>query len=425
MPKAVKRYDFSRKPLKPSKFWMWIARSFAIPPYFRGRKLNVNKIGMDGIKPPYLLFCTHAGMIDFPVMYRAIAPYNANNVVAIDAMRDVGDWLMRKLGCICKRKFVHDYHLIRNLKYCVDHYGIACMYPEARYSLDGTTSFLPESLAKISKLLKVPVVVLRMHGNFISGPQWNKEEKRVPLYAELELVATAEEAQALSVDELNEKIHSKLQIDDFAYQRDRALEIDNPRRANGLHHILYQCPHCGREFQMYSEGTRIWCASCGKAWQMGIYGELTAEEGETEFSHIPDWTKWERENVRNEVRSGTYRFEDEVTVHTLPGAKRFYDQGKGRLTQTADGTHLECTAYGEKVDLFWAGNELESVHIEYDYPYNKKKYRKNIFGDCVDISVTDDSYWLHPVNLRDQLTKISFATEEIYFLAQENVKKKN
>lgn len=154
---------------------------------------------------------------------------------------------------------------------------------------------------------------------------------------------------------------------------------------------------------------------------MGLYGELAAEEGETEFTHIPDWTAWERENVRREVRAGSYRFEDEVTVHTLPNAKRFYDQGRGKLVQTCEGTFLECTAYGEKLSLSWAGTELESVHIEYDYPYNKKKYKKNVFGDCVDISTADDSYWLHPVNLRDQLTKLSFATEEIYKFAQEKL----
>ena len=421
--KQVKKYDFSKRPRKPSRFWMWMARTFAMPLYYRGRKISVSRINMDGIKPPYLLLCTHAGMIDFPVMYRAVAPYNANNVVAIDAHRDVGDFLMRRLGCICKRKFVKDYYLIRHMRYCAEKYKtIVCMYPEARYSLDGTTAFVPDSVGKIGKLLKIPVVTLRMNGNFIAGPQWNKEEIReVPLYAELECVATAEETKELTVQELNERIRKGLWHDDYAYQREQSIEIKSPRRANGLHNILYQCPHCGKEFQMYSEGARLWCASCGKAWRMTELGELAAENGETEFSHIPDWTKWERENVRSEVRSGKYRFEDEVTVHTLPNAKKFYDQGKGRLVQTVEGTRLECTAYGEKKELFWAGTELESIHIEYDYPWNKKKYRKNVFGDCVDISTTDDSYWCHPVNKRDQLTKLSFATEEIYLLALEKV----
>ena len=176
---------------------------------------------------------------------------------------------------------------------------------------------------------------------------------------------------------------------------------------------------------MYSKGTRLWCNACKKAWEMSELGELSAVNGETEFSHIPDWMAWERQNVREEVESGNYRFDDDVTVHTLPNAKRFYDQGMGHLTQTLEGTHLTCTAYGEKVDLFWTGNELESVHIEYDYPFRKEKYKKNIFGDCIDISVHDDSYWLHPVGGRTQLTKFSFATEEIFRLAQERVKKEH
>ncbi len=405
---------------------MMLARQFAIKPYFKGRTLEQTEINMDGIKPPYLLFVTHASMLDFPVMYRAIHPYNANNVVAIDAMRDVGDWLMRQLGCICKRKFVKDYYLIRNMRYCADKYkGIVCVYPEARYTLDGTTSYLPDSLGKMSKVMKVPVVALRLYGTFYSAPQWNKTEQKLPLFSELELVATAEETQTLSADELNARIRKALRRDEYAFQKERKISNPYPRRADGLHNILYQCPHCLAEFQMDSKGTRLWCDACKKTWEMSEYGELSATEGETEFSHIPDWTAWERQNVREEVRSGTYRFEDEVTVHTLPNAKRFYDQGKGKLVQTAAGTHLTCTAYGESVDLFWAGTELESVHIEYDYPFRKEKYKKNIFGDCVDISTKDDSFWLHPVNKRDQLTKISFATEEIYFLACERVKKKS
>lgn len=404
---------------------MAIARRFAMKPYFKGRTLTVKKIGMEGIKPPYLLFATHASMIDFPVMYESVKPYNANNVVAIDAIRDVGEWLMRQLGCICKRKFVKDYYLVRNMRYCADHYNsIVCVYPEARYSLDGTTSFLPDSLGKMCKVMKVPVVVLRMWGTFISSPQWNKTEQKLPLHSELELIATADEAKDLGVDELNARIRKAMWRDEYAFQQEHKIANPYPRRADGLHNILYQCPHCGKEFEMYSEGTRLWCGACKKVWEMSEYGSLTAVDGETEFSHIPDWTKWERENVRKEVRSGTYRFEGEVTVHTLPNAKRFYDQGTGKFVQTAEGTRLQCTAYGEKKDLFWSGTELESVHIEYDYPFRKDKYKKNIFGDCVDISTKDDSYWVHPLDCRDQLTKISFATEEIYLLAQERIKKK-
>ena len=33
-------------------------------------------------------------------------------------------------------------------------------------------------------------------------------------------------------------------------------------------------------------------------YDMTTLGELKAREGETEFSHIPDWFAWQRQNVR-------------------------------------------------------------------------------------------------------------------------------
>ena len=388
----------------------------------RGHKYTKETINMDGIKPPYLLFSTHSSFLDFPVMYKAVHPYNANNVVAIDGFRDFGDFLMRRLGCICKRKFVRETHLIKNIRYCLNELkDIVCIYPEARYSLDGTTSYLPESLGKLCKVMKVPVVILRLYGTFVASPQWNKPVQKLPLRSELECIATAEDVQALTVEELNARIQRAMARDDYAYQLENRIQNTYKNRAHGLHSILYQCPHCKKEFEMYSEGTTLSCRACGKSWEMDEYGQLKATEGETEFPHIPDWMKWERANVREEVRSGKYRFEADVDVYTLPNAKRFYHQGMGKMVQTVDGTHLTCTAYGEDVDIHWSAVSLDSVHIEYAYPYKKMRGKRNTFDDFIDISVKDESYWLHPVGMRDQLTKISFATEEIYFLSCEKL----
>ena len=68
-----------------------------------------------------------------------------------------------------------------------------------------------------------------------------------------------------------------------------------------------------------------------------------------------------------------------------------------------------------------APNQLESVHIEFDYRDRKKK---EFFGDCLDISKHDDSFWIHPVNIRDCIMKISFATEELYQLEHRKLKEK-
>lgn len=196
--------------------------------------MTVVKKNMEGIVPPYLLFVTHASMLDFPAMYTAVAPYNANNVVAIDAVRDVGDFIMRRLGCITKRKFVQDLNLIRNMRYCAEKFGtIVCVYPEARYTLDGTTGFLPDSLGKMCKLMNAAAVALLPVRHLYRRAQWNKDEQYLPLRCELECVATREEVKTLPADELNRRVHAALQRDDYAYQRAKGIELKSPRRADG------------------------------------------------------------------------------------------------------------------------------------------------------------------------------------------------
>ena len=158
---------------------------------------------------------------------------------------------------------------------------------------------------------------------------------------------------------------------------------------------------------MDSKGTKLWCQHCSKEWEMDEYGRMHALEGETEFHHIPDWSNWERECVRKEIEEGTYYFEDTVRVETLPGSLKFYHQGEGKLIQTPTETRVECNYHGEPYVLTRSAMNLESMHIEYDYLGR---------GDCVDISIPDDSFWCY-LSRRDAITKISFATEEMHLLA--------
>ena len=229
------------------------------------------------------------------------------------------------------------------------------------------------------------------------------------------MVISAEETKKLSSDEINEIIAKNFQYDDFKWQYDNQLKIDHPKRANGLHALLYKCPACMAENQTDSEGTKLWCNACKKTWEMDEYGRLHAKEGITEFSHIPDWSNWERECVRKEIEDGTYYFEDDVRIETLPGSLKFYKQGMGKLIQTPTQTRIECNYYGEPYVLTKSAVSLESMHIEYDYLGR---------GDCVDISIPDDSFWCY-LTKRDAITKLSFATEEIYKFASEKEKSKN
>ena len=401
----IKHFDFKKKPKNPT-FLMSLAKHILSWPDLKKRGFSYEKIGMEGLKPPFILLSTHSSMVDFNIMLKLTHPYRVNNVMTLEGFHDYTEFLMRNLGVIGKRKFIQDIDLVKNIHYSLKTLeNIFVLYPEARYSLDGTTSYLPDSLGKLCKSMKVPVVTIKIQGNFIACPQWNKINKKTPVHAIMTQIVTQDEIKSLTPDEIMNRIREAFVYDDFKWQKEHQFVIDHPKRAEGLHSILYQCPHCKEEFQMYSKGTALWCENCHKKWQMTELGEMKAEEGETEFPHIPDWFKWQRENVRKEIEEGTYLFEDEVRIDTLPNAKGFRHQPNGTLRQDCTGTTITGTAYGETFTLHKDPAELDSMHVEYDY---------HGWGDCVDISVQHESYWCYPVNKRDQITKISIATEELH-----------
>ena len=70
----------------------------------------------------------------------------------------------------------------------------------------------------------------------------------------------------------NARIHKELQRDEYAWQKEEGIRNTYEKRAEGLHHILYQCPHCKKEFEMYSKGTKLWCNACKKVWEMSELG---------------------------------------------------------------------------------------------------------------------------------------------------------
>jgi len=382
---------------------------------------KIQKINMDGIKPPYVLLCNHNAFLDFKETTAAIFPHRANYVVAIDGFTSPTrkgfasrEWLLRVVGCICKRKFTNDAVLVRQLARVVKNSDIAVLYPEARYSLCGTNAVLPDSLGKLCKLLRVPVVSLIMHGHHVNSPVWNLSDRGVkPVEAEMTCLFTAETLAKASSEEVNQAINAAFVYDDFAWQQKRGIRISTPTRAEGLHKVLYQCPHCRTEYPMHSKGSELICDASGKRWQMDELGSLRATEGETEFPHIPDWYEWERANVRREVEAGTYSFSAPVRVMSLPNANGYIHIGDGMLTHGMDGFTVRGSGNYGTFEMFKPVPSLYSCHIELNY---LEKY-----GDCVDLNTLDDTWYCYPQDCDFSVTKIALATEELY---QNHMRKK-
>ncbi len=404
--KNQKRYKTAKYPIRQPWYltWLiWILSKFAL----MGKKKKIEKINMEGLKPPYMLLSNHMSFIDFELTALATHPRRVNNVVNIDGFYRRA-WLLEWIGAICTRKFTTDIHLVKSINKVLKRGDILCMYPEARYSPCGTTSYLPDSLGQLIKINKVPVVVCIHRGNYLHSPFWNfRKKRRVPLHSTYTKILTPEEIKSLSVQEINNIVRKAFEYDEYKYQRENGILITEKYRAEGMHKILYKCPHCMAESKMVSSGATLKCTQCGKEWHLNENGTLTALNGETEFSHVPDWFEWEREQVKLEIENGTYYFSDTVDVHSMPRTNRFEALGKARLTHDSEnGFVLEGFYRGQEYKIQRTPIQINSLHVEYDFPHIKP-------FDCVDISTENDSFYCFPTK-ENVVTKLAFATEIIF-----------
>lgn len=377
---------------------------------------SLEKINVDDLKPPYILLCNHTQFVDFFTSFKAVHPYKFNNIATLDGF--VGfEKVMTELGCACHRKYTTDISLIRACHKILHDYGdILCMYPEARYSNVGTTAIIPDVVGKLVKKNKVPVVVLLNHGHYLNAPFWDfRQYRKVPFHSTMKQILTAEQIESMTADEINKVIREELYYDDYKWQKENNIKITEDFRADGLNKILYKCPHCLSEGKTVGKGIYLTCEDCGKKWELTELGEMKAVDGETEFSHIPDWYEWERECVRQEILDGTYHFEDDVHVHSLPGVK-FVDIGKAHVTHDLEnGFVVEGHYNGNDYRIQRQTKTLYTLHNEFVF----KKLGKI---DCFDVSVKDDSFYCIP-SKKDVVTKLMLATEEMYKIVSDKKEK--
>ena len=397
------RFDMKKAPQRQKLRWLM---KILTEPKVRAQGQIIHRINMEGIKPPYILMGNHNSYYDMMVLEKAILPNRCNYVVAIDGF--IGrEKLLRSIGGICKRKFTNDINLLRHIKTVLNNGDIMVIYPEARYSLCGTKSIIPKSNAALAKMFKVPLVTLTTHGNHIVEPFYNVKRRKIKgLEATLECIATKEEVETLSVDELNDRLQKALEYDDWKWLRESNILLTDKDRAKGLHKVLYQCPHCLTEYEMTSSGTQIKCNHCEKTYEMDEKGVLHALEGETEFPYVPDWYEWERSNVRKEVEAGTYSFKCPVRVDSLPNSKGYIDLGMGELIHDMNGFKLTGKYKDEEYEVVLLAKDHYSVHIEYEY--------LGKFGDCVDLNTLNDTFYVYPKCEKFSVTKMSLACEELY-----------
>ncbi len=311
------------------------------------------------IKPPYIVVANHASFVDVGGLIMSMYPNCASFVISVTQLVQ---WpsAIKYMGVLPKKQFTVDTSLIRDIRYVLDKGRPVVIYPEAKLSVVGRLNIIKPAIAKLVKLLKVPLVTVRFNGNYLYRPRWAKTVRKVPVRVDARLAVTAEEVGALSAEQIYDRIVENLAYDDYEYQLQNNIEIEDEHLSEGLENILYKCPECGEEFAMTAHGNTLTCSKCGATVTQNKLGAL--EGGR--FDKVTDWYDWQTQCVREEVSRSDYRFEGRFRAEKLI-KKKFVEAGDAILVHDSEGI---TATFGDQTLHYKAGT-FYTLSFNNDYVY--------------------------------------------------------
>ena len=399
-----------KNPIKPNMFFRTLMRLVSVPDLL-STHFKLERKGMERLEKgqPALVLMNHSSFIDLEIVARVMYPRPFNIVATTDGF--IGkNWLMRHIGCIPTKKFVQDATLVKDILYAVNELkSSVVMFPEAGYTFDGTSTSLPDSLGRFVKTLGVPVVMITTYGAFARDPLYNNlQPRRVNVSATEEYLLSPEQIENMTEDEINTAIRSAFAFDNFSWQQRTRVKITEPFRADYLNRVLYKCPACSAEGNMIGRGVTLSCSCCGKRYTLDEYGYMSAENGVTEFAHIPEWYEWQRSEVKREIADGLYSLDVPVEILATIDTKHLYRIGEGRLVHNADGFSLT----GCDGELKYEQRPLASYTLNSDFNWYE-------LGDMISIGNNNIQFYCFPKVAADVVAKARLATEELYKLVRE------
>ena len=395
------------KPRRMGMFWRVLIKLLSATNlrryHVKYQETDMERLAKD---EPSLVLMNHSSFIDMQMVGDYLFPRPFSVVTTTDAYVGLA-WVLKAIGCIPTQKFVSDITLIRDMKYALEkNRTTVVMYPEACYSFDGTSATLPDTLGGLVKLLRVPIVTIITHGAFLREPLYNMlRHRKVDISADVTYLLSPEDIESMSVEQINERIGEAFGFDHFRYQQENGIRIDEDFRADGLERVLYKCPHCLSEGCAEGRGIQWKCRVCGKTYELTEFGNLRALDGESAYTHIPDWFTWQREQVKSAIERGEYQLDVDVDIYMMVDYKAMYHVGEGHLLHNAEGFHLT----GCNGELDYTQSPLASYSINADYYFYE-------IGDMISIGNRRHLFYCFPKNTQAIVAKAKMAAEEMYHI---------
>lgn len=207
-----------------------------------------------------------------------------------------------------------------------------CIFAEGNRSYNGETCPILFSTGKLARSSGASLVTYRIEGGYLTTPRWAYTQRKGRMYGHVVNVYSPEQLHEMTADEINEAIRTDLYEDAFERQAEWKVPYKGERLAEGLEHILFICPKCGKMSTLVTHDDRISC-ECGLDAAYDEYGYFC----NAPYRTVLEWDRWQKRCLHELIRTAddSELFSDgNVTLYAIDGEHNVEQLETGRLSMT-------------------------------------------------------------------------------------------
>ena len=250
-------------------------------------------------KGPCIVLSNHQATMD-PFFISKAFPFQLYFYASDDLFNLKVSPLIRYLAApIPKSKSVADLKAVMISLRVLREGGAIGITPEGNRTLSGRLWEMGDSVAKLVKTAKVPLVLFNLSGGYGTDPRWGVKIRRgTKFVGRVRRILTPEEYAGMSDEELFGIIKNELDVDDTL----SGERYKSRRRAEYIERALYMCPVCGSIGTIHSHSTGFCCTSCKTEAEYTEDLKISPPVGG--YSRIYEWYEWERLEIVRRILGG-------------------------------------------------------------------------------------------------------------------------
>ena len=293
------------------------------------------------VKKPYLILSNHVTALDpfmvavsfkMPIYYVA-----SDDIFSLKYLSPIIKFLVAPIP---KSKSSSDLQTIKDCYKVSKEGGTICVFPEGNRNYNGLTSFIPFSIVKFVKMLKMTLLLYKIEGGYGVQPRWAGNIRRGKMFGSTQRVLEYENYKNMTEDDLYKYICDNLYVNAF-YQLETCNEYKSNKKAEYIERFLYACPDCNSFSTLNSQKNDIICTKCGLKVEYGENLQLKTLSGKCSFINVKEWDDFQKEKIKafNIDSTGTEKtiFTDDVIwLRQNIRCIRKIDLGKGNMTLCKD-----------------------------------------------------------------------------------------